>query len=372
MRLADFIEQNLPAILAEWDRFAATLLPAAQHSSAVSLRDHAEEILRVVATDLRTGQSEAAREAKSKGSGPRLLPEELTAAETHAVLRATGGFSLQQLVAEYRALRASVLRLWFKAVAPGHDTLEDMVRFNEAIDQAVAESVDHHAREVERWRHVFLGVLGHDLRGPLNAILLTADLIAHLTKDTNADAPTLRLIRSGERMKELLDDLLDLNRAGLELGIPIQPVRCELRTVCEQEVELQRASLPHADIDFSANGAGAGLWDPSRIKQMLANLVSNAARHGSRGGRIRVELRDLQQGVRLSVENEGSTLPQESLEALFEPLKRGSAGDEARDPTHLGLGLFIVKQIALAHRGTVAAESTEGRTLFVVEMPKAA
>lgn len=371
MRLADFIEHRMPEILAEWDSFAATLLPAAQRCDAVSLRDHAEQILRIVAADLRSPQTEAAREAKAKGAALRLFPEALTAAEIHAVQRAGGGFTLQQLIAEYRALRAGVLRLWLREGMPGPDTLEDMVRFNEAIDQAVAESADHFAREVDRWRHVFLGVLGHDLRGPLNAILLTARLIAGLNGGSPASEPTLRLIQSGERMRELLDDLLDFNRSALELGIPVQRAPCELKAVCEQELELQRAAFPAAAIEFASDGAGAGHWDPSRIKQMLANLVSNAARHGASGRPIRVVLRDRAHSVRLSVENEGPAIAPAMLDTLFEPLRRGAHGNEGRDPSHLGLGLFIVKEIAQAHQGTVAVESAPGRTAFIVEMPKA-
>jgi len=247
MRLADFIDANTPAILAEWDMFAASLLPAAAKLDATALRDHAQQILQAVVKDLRTSQTRAEQSAKSKGRAPVLLGAPETAAQTRAVLRATGGFTIRQLVAEYRALRASVLRLWGEARAYGPDAMDDAGRFNEAIDQAIAESVDYYTSEVDRSRAVFLGVLGHDLRGPLNAILLTSQLISALSAGTPVSQHTDKLMRSGERMRQLLDDLLDYNRTSLEIGIRVTPEPIDLATVCRQEVELLRAAARDDD-----------------------------------------------------------------------------------------------------------------------------
>ena len=139
MRLADFIETNMEEILSDWEGFARTLLPAAGGLGVSALRDHAEQILHAVAQDLRKNQTRSEQAAKSRGEAVRSAPSPETAAETHAVLRATGGFTMQQMVAEYRALRAAVLGRWADSHEPGPDTLDDMTRFNEAIDQAVAE-----------------------------------------------------------------------------------------------------------------------------------------------------------------------------------------------------------------------------------------
>src|SRR5690349_20511147 len=149
MRLAEFITRNLAAILEDWEAFAATLLPAAAGMTRLALRDHAQAILEAVAKDLTTPQTREAQSEKSKGRAPKVAGAPETAAQTHAVLRARGGFDINQLVAEYRALRASVLRRWIDATALDHAQLDDMVRFNEAIDQAVAESVGHFHSEVE-------------------------------------------------------------------------------------------------------------------------------------------------------------------------------------------------------------------------------
>lgn len=157
MRLATFILDNLEAILEEWEDFARGVETPQPALKPVSLRNHAEEILRAVAKDLVTPQTAKQQQDKSRGLGPVL---EDTAAQTHAVLRLTDGFTLDQMVSEYRALRASVLKLWLRQ---GENSaalqLEDMLRFNEAIDQALSESITAYGNAVETTRKTVLAVL---------------------------------------------------------------------------------------------------------------------------------------------------------------------------------------------------------------------
>jgi signal transduction histidine kinase len=371
VRLADFIDANITAILVEWEAFASSLLPAAGGMDSVALRDHVEGILRAVAKDLRTAQTRAEQSAKSKGQAIVLPGATETAAQTHALLRAADGFTIRQLVAEYRALRASVLRLWSDDAAYEPRAMEDVGRFNEAIDQAIAESVDYCTSEVDRWRAVFLGVLGHELRGPLNAILLTSRLVAAMSAGTTINEHTGKLLHSGERMRLLLDDLLDYSRASLDIGIRVSRLPIDLAAVCREEIEELRAALPDAKIEFATAGARKGSWDASRIKQVLSNLVTNAVKYGDRGGLIRVGLSDKGSEVHLSVENTGRGIPKEQLNFLFEPLRRSATTGSQAERESLGLGLFIVRQIALAHGGSVTAECTGGRTRFTVALPKA-
>lgn len=370
MRLADFIDANRLAILAEWEVFASSLLPAAAELDAAALRDHAEQILQAVAKDLRTPQTPVEQSAKSKGQAPALPGATETAAQTHALLRASGGFTIRQLVAEYRALRASVLRLWGDAGTYGPDAMEDAGRFNEAIDQAIAESVDYFTSEVDRWRAIFLGVLGHDLRGPLNAVLLTSKVISALSTGTPVCQHTEKLMRSGERMRQLLDDLLDYNRTSLDVGIRVTPEPVDLTTVCHEEIELLRAALPGSTIEFVAEGVTQGSWDASRIKQVVSNLVINATKYGDPGSLVRVNLRGDDVQVFLSVENTGPSIPKELLSLLFEPLRRHAGADSRSESESLGLGLFIVRHVALAHGGSVTVESADARTRFTVTLPR--
>lgn len=154
MRLADFIESSLGEILKEWVAFAATRVPSASRMDQLALQDHSSEILAAICADLRQPQSEAAQAAKAHGLAPIVHGVPETAAEVHGMLRARDGFSMTQLVSEYRALRASVMKLWSKSAGSLFETTapEDMVRFNEAIDQAIAESVDYFSRELAQER----------------------------------------------------------------------------------------------------------------------------------------------------------------------------------------------------------------------------
>jgi light-regulated signal transduction histidine kinase (bacteriophytochrome) len=144
-RLADFIVANREPILAEWEAFARTCAPASDAMDIAALRDHAGEMLAAIAADLRTWQSPYAQSEKSKGNAPEAGEDAPTAAEEHGAGRAESGFTLEQMVSEYRALRASVIRLWTKSRGElGPADLEDLTRFNEAIDQSLAESVSRY------------------------------------------------------------------------------------------------------------------------------------------------------------------------------------------------------------------------------------
>lgn len=232
MRLSDFIERDMEAILSEWESFAATLFPAAVDMNSDSLRDHAEQILRAVCKDLNTSQIDEERERKSKGLAPGRIDASNTAAETHALLRARGGFNVNQMTSEYRALLASVLHLWAKACEPSDIVVPDLVRFNEAIDQAIAESVAFFNAQIERERNLLLGMLGHDMRGPLQVIQLTARFLSKA--DTGADVATAaaRLLKSSASLKVLLDDLLDFNaKRSRQLGNNLAKVNAILGTI---------------------------------------------------------------------------------------------------------------------------------------------
>jgi hypothetical protein len=157
MRLADFILRNMETILAEWEAFAVTL-PAAAEMSVADRRDHAKQILTAVAADIQTTQTAHAQAEKAKGRAPRDPTAGETAADAHGLLRARRGFEVNQLVAEYRALRASVLRLWLESAPRDPFAFDDMLRFNEAIDQAIAESVVFFKDQDERSRNLLLGM----------------------------------------------------------------------------------------------------------------------------------------------------------------------------------------------------------------------
>jgi predicted component of type VI protein secretion system len=164
MRLAEFIKRDMEAILNEWETFAAAQLPAAADMDSAALRDHAEQLLRAIVKDIASPQNDEEREQKSKGRAAKPVVARNTEAQTHALLRAQRGFTISQLAAEYRSLRASVLHLWTTASKPSAIDPRDVYRFNEAIDQAVAESVAFFSAQLENERNLFLGML-HSVDG---------------------------------------------------------------------------------------------------------------------------------------------------------------------------------------------------------------
>lgn len=370
MRLAEFIRDNMETILAEWEAFAATLLPAANDMTPLALRDHAQQILEAVAKDITTAQTAGEQAEKSKGWAPGVPGAPETAAQTHAVLRAQSGFDINQLVAEYRALRASVLRLWSEA-DPRDERVQEVTRFNEAIDQAIAESVGHFHDQTERARNLLLGMLGHDMRSPLNAIVTTASHLAALNAGDEVSTAAERLIRSGASMQALLDDLVDFNRTQLGLGIKVVRSEIDLAAEVADEVDQLRAAFPNRRIELAVAGDTCGQWDRARMKQVLRNLVSNAIKYGSPDTPVRVALLGEVPEVRLEVANSGASIDPSVRAQLFQPLKRGLAHPDIDDtPEGVGLGLFIVREIADAHGGGVEVRSEGGETIFIVRLPR--
>ena len=165
--LGDFIRENVQQIVQEWIGFAETHIPAGEDMTALALRDHVEEILSFIAGDLESPQTRSEQVQKSQGDAPKEGGAHRSVAEVHADLRLNDGFDLDQMVSEYRALRACVVKLWnARNQDVSRRDFDDLVRFNEAIDQAIAESINHYTKTLDRSRHLFLGILGHDLRNP--------------------------------------------------------------------------------------------------------------------------------------------------------------------------------------------------------------
>ena len=371
MKLSTFILSEMNSIVAEWEIFAAAQLPAAAQLGSLALRDHAEEILQALAKDILTGQTRDEQAEKSKGRAPRPVEAPNTAAETHALLRAESGFTINQMAAEYRALRASVLYLWTKKSEPNAVDPRDIIRFNEAIDQAVAESVAFFNARVDNERNLLLGMLGHDMRGPLQVIQLTAKYLSNLDAGTDVAACAARLLKSSSSLKALLDDLLDFNRTKLGLGVTISPAAVDLAEAFSAELEQLRVANAGRSISLEVTGEVRGVWDINRLNQLLGNLVVNALKYGAFSSPIKVVLNGLPGEVTIAVHNHGARIEPSILAQIFEPLKRGLDGQFGSGADgSMGLGLYIAREIATAHGGDIAAKSNENETVFTVRLPR--
>lgn len=253
------------------------------------------------------------------------------------------------------------------------------VRIGDEIIGAVAVNTDiterkrieEELRQTAEFRERFLGIVSHDLRSPLNAILLSANV---LMRSENI-APThltaaRRIVLSAERMGRMISDLLDFTRGRLGGGIPISPHPSNLYAICQQVREELELGHPMRVLRLSAQaGRFQGEWDADRLVQLIGNLGKNALDYSPADTPVDFVLRDEGEQVCVEVHNEGPPIPPNLLPRLFEPFKR--ATPQGPPTSGLGLGLFIAQQIARAHGGHVEASSSqEAGTTFTVRLPR--
>ena len=398
MRLAEFIVANVEPILVEWEAFARSIWP---HGGATAdpaeVRDDAEDILRATVSDMQSDQTGAQQTAKSKGAGDTAdedsgLPR---ASSSHGRGRVTSGFDLWAVVAEYRALRASVLRLWRESEpAPDLRDVDDLTRFNESIDQSLTHAVRSYVHQIERDREallateqasrrdaeaanrakdVFLATLSHEMRTPLNAIVGWLTLLRNEDFEKRHLQEGLNVIeRNTKAQVQLIDDVLDVSRiVSGKLRVDIFP--CDLTDVINAGVTTVRPAAEARGITLNVQidpAASATACDAVRIQQVVWNLVSNAVKFTPKGGRVDVTLSREQSSIQIQVRDTGQGISTELLPHVFDRFRQAESGTR-RAYAGLGLGLSIVKYIVEAHGGTVGAHSEgEGRgSTFTVRLP---
>ena len=225
------------------------------------------------------------------------------------------------------------------------------------------------AENQTRFAEMFIGILGHDLRNPLNAITIGAALIKR--KGIADDRVLERILQSSERMSNMVGQLLDLTRTRLAGGIPIERRPAGFRTIVTGAIEELQLAYRDRDIRLEVGEEIDGLWDTDRLAQVVSNLVGNALEHGQPDRPVTVRLSAADDVVRFSVHSFGPPIPPEVLPLIFDPYRRTSA--RSGRSKGLGLGLYITQQIVLAHGGSLACRSTdeEGTTLTVV-LPRGA
>jgi phosphoserine phosphatase RsbU/P len=245
--------------------------------------------------------------------------------------------------------------------------LQDLTQQKDAEEQREALLEEMH--RTVKLSEMFVGVLGHDLRNPLTAILAAAQLL-NMTKDNNP-AILGRLMRSASRMRRMIDDLLDFTRMRTGDGLPLSMTEVDLAQLCHVAIEEVLGEDERSDVRLEVWGDSQGVWDRERLLQLVSNLTSNAMVHKKPGTPVvvRVDGRDAEE-VKVQVHNQG-TIPRRLLPELFEPLQTpksargGSSG--------LGLGLYITRQIALGHGGGIVVRtSADHGTEFSVTLPRTA
>jgi signal transduction histidine kinase len=243
------------------------------------------------------------------------------------------------------------------------------IRAQELVDEAAAakERAEESERElhaVAEFREMFIGMLGHDLRNPLGSIVMAAASLLRRAHVDEQDAETAaRIIRSSQRINRMITQLLDLTRARLGGGLPIEPQPTDLREVCRNVVEEFEAT-----IQLEVEGDVTGTWDQDRLAEVLSNLAGNAIEYAAPGTVVIVKAHADGAEVVVEIKNQGVPLPADVLPFIFEPFRRAK---QLKSVTgNLGLGLYIAHEIVLSHGGSLDAHSAEGTTTFVMRLPR--
>ena len=369
----------------EWEAFARSIWPTEAPVDPAELRDDAESILRSTALDMQSEQTGDSRPTSRKvesGAGDNRSGIQ-RASSSHGTGRVASGFDVTAVVAEYRALRASVLRLWREAVPnPDLRDLNDITRFNESIDQSLTQAARSYAEEIERDRErllanekasrmeaeeanrakdVFLATLSHEMRTPLNAIVGWLGILRKRDFEKERVQEGLDVIeRNTQAQVQLIDDVLDVSRiVSGKLRVEIRP--CELIDVINAGVNVVRPAAEARDItlnvhlDPSASGTSC---DAARVQQVVWNLVSNAVKFTPKGGRVDVTLSREQSSIQIQVRDDGQGISADLLPRVFDRFRQADSSTR-RQFAGLGLGLSIAKYIVEAHGGTIEAHSQD-------------
>lgn len=364
LRLSAFISRHRDALAAQWREFAQTLRPAMKPAAPAPLNDRAEGILAVIARDIGAGPADAVRGDRDP------------AAAVHGALRYAYGFDILQLGAEFRALRASVPRLWLAHLPrEQRGALEELARFHDSVDRALAASLAGYTIESARARDIQLAMLAHDLRSPLCAVSMSGHYLS--SAGIVAGKPQLQAVaciqRGAATMDAMIEDLLEYARTHLGRGLPVERSACDMGEICAAALEEMQAAYPDRRFRLHAGGDLGGSFDAARIRRLLANLLSNAVLHGAKDSPVILSAQGVADELVVRVTNFGRRIPAEALDTLFEPLAQaraaGAPGD--RRASGLGLGLFIARTIVLGHGGSLGVESSEqAGTVFAARFPR--
>jgi phosphoserine phosphatase RsbU/P len=228
---------------------------------------------------------------------------------------------------------------------------------------------------VQDFQERFVAILGHDLRNPLSAIAMGAGLLQQRALSSKDEATTRiveRMTSSARRMSRMIEQILDLTRSRLAGGLQIKRETMSLDATVGAIVDELRAAHPSRVIELRCPPTVVGPWDADRLEQVLSNLVGNAIHHGDHGRPVTLDVRDENEEVVLTVHNDGPPIPEALRMEIFSPFRRGEQQGKTSDTAGLGLGLYISREIVVAHGGEIDVRSTDAEgTTFRIVLPRA-
>jgi len=345
-----FLRSEAVRITALWETEARAQLPALAGLTRPMLIDHLPELIDGLAAYI-DGDAERADRAFD------------TLTVGHALQRLGYGVALETLIKEYTLLRAVLLR---ELLQLQNDDLRPLLLpLHEGLDRAIGRALQFYAQRRDAIRERFISILGHDLRGPLSTVAMSAELLRAGAPDRNAIAD--RITRASDRMRRMIDDVLDFARGHLGGGIPANPKLDDLGEICRLAVDEVRGAERTRDITLAVAGDLRAPLDRDRVLQAVTNLVSNAIEHGTGPIDVRATEDPDRHHVVCTVTSHGAVIPEDTRRRLFDPFERGVVRTKKGG---LGLGLYIVFQIALAHGATCDVASTSDATTFTLRFPR--
>jgi signal transduction histidine kinase len=246
----------------------------------------------------------------------------------------------------------------------------DELLLSALADQAAVALEKKRLDEIGEFREQLMGIVGHDLRNPLGAIQLSAQvLLRGEGLGEHETALVRRIANSASVAARIIDQLLDFTRSRLGGGIPIYPKSVDMNEICRQVIGETELTHPERPLHLDVRGDVTGVWDNDRMYQLLANLVGNAVQHGQPRSTIEVRIDGRDSEVVIEVANQGDPIPPAAQPLIFDAFRRGRTANQSRQG--LGLGLFIAKQIVAAHGGSIAVTSSgSDGTIFRVRLPR--
>lgn len=350
--VADHLRRDKQAITDDWERAIRADLTELASLERGALIDHLPEVLDGLAAwvEGRTEVAEASFSALADG---------------HALQRLGFGIALAVVNVEYRWLR-SVLLKRLLAVPSSPEVREQLIRLNEGVDHAIHFAVRRYTEQRDHVRDRFIGILGHDLRDPLGSAAMATQNLLRSGTLTAADRTRVAIIeRALARMERMVGDVLDFARGHLAGGIPVTIAAADLAEICRAATEEANGAHPERTIELQARGDLRGTFDRDRVLQLLGNLLSNAIHHGQDPIRLEAWEAEDRHSVFTRVSNRGRPIPPALIPKLFEAFEHAG---QARDS--LGLGLYIVAQVARAHGGMYEVSSSDDQTVFTIQWPR--
>lgn len=346
MRLSDHLRERKQAICDAWMAAVRAEMPQLDELDRSAVVDHLPEFVDGLGHWI-DGDRDSAR-----GGFDALVAG-------HALQRLGYGVDLATLTREYAIERRVLL-----AEARDHATVDEVIALNEGMDEAILAAVRRYMEERDRLRDRFIGILGHDLRTPLNAIAMASSV---LLGDPDEAKKKLgqTIARSSDRMTRMVRDVIDFARGNLGEGIPVALVECDLGDICEDAIAELRIAHPGRKISVEVEGDLLGYFDLDRVMQAMSNVIGNAIQHGEDPIEVSVREASDRQSITTRVRNRGRAIPEEERGRLFDPYQRGTG-----PAAGLGLGLYIVQQIALAHGARCEVSSDTQTTTVSIVWPR--